>query len=313
MIGLVFVQASLQAIVDDDIRDQVPTRLTALEQRQLVRRQTPADPEALEYRFGHLMIRDAAYAGLLKRTRAHLHERFVAWADEANRAVDRATEFEEILGYHLEQAHRYLAELGPLDEHGVALGVDASGRLASAGRRAFVRGDMPATANLLRRAAGLLPGGHAARPRLQFQFGLALWETGEYGAATAALEEASAGAAALQDTGLQTTARLTLLMKQYYADPSKVEGRVEDRVREGIGVLERVGDEEGLARAWLAMAGLRMVDRQWGAAAKAIENVGCRRGIEPSTRVANRRCLVRLTSRKDDNVGAAQSAAAEPC
>jgi tetratricopeptide (TPR) repeat protein len=34
-----------------------------------------------------------------------------------------------------------------------------------------------------------------------------------------------------------------------------------------------VGDEEGLARAWLAIAGLRMGDRQWGAAAKAIENV----------------------------------------
>lgn len=273
VIGLVFVQAALQAIVDDDVRSQVPAHLTTLEQRQLVRRQAPADEEALQYRFAHLMIRDAAYAGLLKRTRAELHERFVAWADEANRAVDRATEFEEILGYHLEQAHRYLSELGPLDQHGIALGIDASGRLASAGRRAFVRGDMPATANLLRRAAALLPASHPSRPRLQFQFGLALWETGEYSAAAAALDGAKAGAAALQDTGLETTARLTLLMKQYYADPSKVEGRVEDRVREAIAIVERVGDEEGLARAWLAMAGLRMVDRQWGQAAKAIEKV----------------------------------------
>jgi class 3 adenylate cyclase/tetratricopeptide (TPR) repeat protein len=273
VIGLVFVQAALQAIVDDEVRSEVPVHLITLEQRQLVRHQAPAEEEALHYRFAHLMIRDAAYAGLLKRTRAELHERFVAWADEANRAVDRATEFEEILGYHLEQAHRYLSELGPLDEHGVALGIDASGRLASAGRRAFVRGDMPATANLLRRAAALLPASHASRPRLQFQFGLALWETGEYGTATAALDGAMTGAAALQDTGLETTARLTLLMKQYYADPSKVEGRVEDRVREAIAIVERVGDEEGLARAWLAMAGLRMVDRQWGEAAKAIENV----------------------------------------
>jgi class 3 adenylate cyclase/tetratricopeptide (TPR) repeat protein len=275
VIGLVFVQASLQAIVDEEVRSQVPIHLTALEQRQLVRRQNaePVEDEALGYRFAHLMIRDAAYAGLLKRTRAELHERFVAWADEANRAVDRGTEFEEILGYHLEQAHRYRSELGPLDEHGVALGVDASGRLASAGRRAFVRGDMPATANLLRRAAALLPGSHVSRPRLQFQFGLALWETGEYAAAAAALDAATSGAAALHDTGLEATARLTLLMKQYYADPSKVEGRVEDRVREAIAIVERVGDQEGLARAWLAMAGLRMVDRQWGEAAKAIERV----------------------------------------
>src|SRR6202162_2956743 len=50
VIGLVFVQAALQAIVDDDVRSQVPAHLTALEQRQLVRRQTPAEEEALEFR-----------------------------------------------------------------------------------------------------------------------------------------------------------------------------------------------------------------------------------------------------------------------
>ena len=283
VIGLVFAQAALQAIVDDDVRGQVPTHLATLETRQFLRRQAAADEEALAYRFDHLMIRDAAYAGLLKRTRAHLHELFVAWADEVNRASDRATEFEEILGYHLEQAHRYLSELGPLDEHGVALGIDGSGRLASAGQRAFVRGDMPATANLLRRAAGLLPVDHAARPRLLLQFGLALWETGEYGPADAALAAAIDGAAALGDEGLATTARLELLMTQYYADPSKVEGRVEDRVREGVRVLERLGDEAGLSRAWLAMAGVRMVDAQWGAAAQAIENV-----IEHAQRAGDR-------------------------
>ena len=157
MIGLVFAQAALQAIVDETFGPTSRPASTRSSTRQLVRRQTADGRRGREYRFGHLMIRDATYAGLLKRTRAHLHERFVAWADEVNRAADRATEFEEILGYHLEQAHRYLSELGPLDEHGVALGIDASGRLASAGQRAFVRGDMPATANLLRRAAACCP------------------------------------------------------------------------------------------------------------------------------------------------------------
>src|SRR5439155_14121629 len=98
-----------------------------------------------------------------------------------------------------------------------------------------------------------------------------------------ALEAAIAGAAALRDTGLETTARLTILMKQFFADPSKVEGRVEDRIREGIRVMERVGDEEGLAHAWLAMAGLRMVDNQWGAAAQAIERM-----IEHARRAGSR-------------------------
>ncbi len=55
------------------------------------------------------------------------HEQFVEWADSVNR--EGATEYEEILGYHLEQAHRYLSELGPLDDHGRALG---GGRLSPA-------------------------------------------------------------------------------------------------------------------------------------------------------------------------------------
>ena len=283
VIGLAFAQAALEAIVEGDVRDEVPAHLATLEQRQLVRRQSLAAEAAPEHRFAHQMIRDATYAGLLKRARARLHERFVAWADETNRAADRATEYEEIVGYHLEQAHRYLAELGPLDAHGVALGIDASGRLASAGRRAFERGDMPATANLLRRAAGALPFGHAAQPRLQFDLGLALFETGQYAAAVAALEAAIAGAAARQDAGLETTARLALLMKQYYADPAQIEGSVEDRVRDSLRTLERIGDEEGLARAWLALSGLRMVDNQWGAAAEAIENM-----IEHARRAGNR-------------------------
>ena len=273
VIGLAFAQAALEDIVDNDVRDDVPLHLASLERRQFVRRQTLGGEEALAHRFVHQMIRDATYAGLLKRARAQLHERFVSWADQANRETDRATEYEEIMGYHLEQAHRYLSELGPLDAHGVGLGVDASRRLASAGRRALERGDMPATANLLGRAASALPDGHASRPQLQFQFGLALWETGQYEPARAAIDAAIAAAAAIGDTGLETTARLALLMKQYYADPSKIEGRVKDRIRDSIRVLERVHYDEGLARAWLAMAGLRMVDRQWSEAAKAIGKV----------------------------------------
>ncbi len=272
VIGLVFAQAALQAIVDDDLRANVPTHLTELESRQFVRRQTAADDEAIEYRFGHLMIRDATYAGLLKRTRALLHERFVAWADENNRAADRATEFEEILGYHLEQAHRYLSDLGPLDEHGVAVGMDAAGRLSSAGQRAFVRGDMHATSNLLRRAAALLPDSDVDRPRLLYRSGMALWETGDYEAADAAIAAAADGAAATGDTALETTARLQLFITQFTIDPSKVEGRVEDRVRQSIRVLEGLDDDEGLARAWLAMAEPLVAEARWGAATQAIEN-----------------------------------------
>ena len=85
-----------------------------------------------------------------------MHVEFVKWADQVNAESDRGQEFEAILGYHLEQAYKYLGELGPIDEAGAAIGRDGARRLASAGRRAFAKGDMHAAANLLERAAALL-------------------------------------------------------------------------------------------------------------------------------------------------------------
>ena len=59
-------------------------------------------------------MRETVYNGLLKRARAKLHTEFVRWADKLNADNDRAQEFEAILGYHLEQAYKYLGDLGPM-------------------------------------------------------------------------------------------------------------------------------------------------------------------------------------------------------
>ena len=64
---------------------------------------------------------------------------FVRWLDRANADNDRGLAYEEILGYHLEQAHRYLSELGPLDDEAVAIGADAARRLSNAANRALAR------------------------------------------------------------------------------------------------------------------------------------------------------------------------------
>ena len=84
------------------------------------------------YRFQHQLIRDATYQGLLKQSRAVLHELFVGWAEGKNEDRDRAAEFDEILGYHLEQAYRCWRELGRLDDHAVG---PRCGRLRAARRR----------------------------------------------------------------------------------------------------------------------------------------------------------------------------------
>src|SRR5437867_4267373 len=72
------------------------------------------------FRFGHLLIRDAAYAAVPTHGRARLHEQFAGWLEATS--GDRATEFEEIVGYHLEQAYWYREQLAPIGDEASALG-----------------------------------------------------------------------------------------------------------------------------------------------------------------------------------------------
>ena len=87
-------------------------RLAALVRKELIRPDRAQLPGDDAFRFRHLLIRDAAYDALPKATRAELHERLADWLEERG---DDLVELDEILGYHLEQAARYKAELGQPD------------------------------------------------------------------------------------------------------------------------------------------------------------------------------------------------------
>ena len=117
-----FPEPAVHFLAPEAVREALPAHLAALDRKQFVHpAESGVDGEA-HFRFHHILIRDAAYNGQLKRTRSETHERFVEWADGVNAERQRALEFDEILGYHLEQAHRLLAELGPLDDHGASSG-----------------------------------------------------------------------------------------------------------------------------------------------------------------------------------------------
>src|SRR5262249_1706057 len=121
VVGGVFARAAVEAIVSDGLRPQVESLLETLVGRRPVE-PTESEFEAHVYKFQHGLVRDTAYGALLKRTRALLHERFADWAERVNRDREREAEYAEILAYHLEQAHDYLASLGPADAHALALG-----------------------------------------------------------------------------------------------------------------------------------------------------------------------------------------------
>jgi class 3 adenylate cyclase/tetratricopeptide (TPR) repeat protein len=249
VIGVEFPQSAVEELVAEALRPAVGVRLSSIAARQLIH---PAPTALAEdaYRFDHILIRDAAYGRLLKRERAEFHERFADWAVRTKREREREGEFEEIIGYHLEQAATYLAELGPLDARGQRIAEGGAFRLAAAGRRALGRGDMPASANLFRRAVQLLPRADARRLDLLPELGEALLETGEFAAAEVFLDEAIECAAANDDARLHARASLMrLLLRAHSSAPEHWSGQLEHDARAIMDVLDEAKDNANLAAA----------------------------------------------------------------
>ena len=106
--GEVFHRGAVAELSPDPVRADVESHLATLVRKELIRSTSPMFPEDEGFRFRHLLIRDAAYESLPKATRAELHERFADWLEQ-----HELVEGDEIVGYHLEQAYRYRAELDP--------------------------------------------------------------------------------------------------------------------------------------------------------------------------------------------------------
>ncbi|HEX6332037.1 MAG TPA: adenylate/guanylate cyclase domain-containing protein [Actinomycetota bacterium] len=267
VIGQVFFRGAVETLAPEPVRPHVAESLTRLVARELIGPHESQFAGQEAFRFAHLLIRDAAYLGLLKRTRAELHERFVDWLEAA--APDRVLEFEEIRGHHLEAAYRILTELGPADEHATAIGRRGSSYLASAGRRALARGDMPAAAGLLRRAASLLPPADEEAPRLLLQAGEAMIEVGDFELAERVLDELVERAEANSDRGLEANARMVRLNLQVSTQPEGIERRIEAEVERALPVLDELGDHEGQARAWRLLTLAHWEACRWGTAETA--------------------------------------------
>ena len=131
--GRDFSRGGLLALSPPEELAGLDSRLMALVRRGLVRAVRGGDDDT--YRFHHVLVRDVAYAGTTKDARAELHERFGTWLEQRGKAAD------EIVGYHLEQAHRYRKELRPGDPGVVGLAQRAGRVLAAAGIGAWKRAD----------------------------------------------------------------------------------------------------------------------------------------------------------------------------
>jgi class 3 adenylate cyclase len=187
VVGRSFGGGAALALVGGDDRAELDQRLSALERKDLIQADSGRFAGEPTFSFKHILIQDVAYQGILKEARVGYHERFADWLEST--AGERAGEYEEILGHHLERACTYLGELGPPDDHSRELASRASSRLASSGRRALARGDIAPAVKLLDRALLLLPEDDPGRRDLALKLGIALAETGDVSRADALLQD----------------------------------------------------------------------------------------------------------------------------
>ncbi len=296
VIGLEFAQPALESLAPEAIRPAMSTHLHALTRKQFIDPAATRDTETI-YRFHHQLVRDTVYNGLLKRTRATLHISFVRWADRVNAGRDRAREFEEILGYHLEQAHHYLAELGPLDEQGLAIGVDAAARLGGAGKRAFGRGDMNAAVNLLRRATALLKPSDPARLALLPDLGETLMEMGDFAAARGVLGEAVELASAAGNPRVRVTAQLVgMLVRLYSAEPGDWGDETLQLTQHAIPLLETEQAHDELATAWRLVGFVHGVAGRYGQVGAAVSKSMMHARLAGDERLVGRSGMALATS-----------------
>jgi class 3 adenylate cyclase len=187
VVGRSFSAGAVLELAGGDDRAELERQLSALVAKQLIEPDGSRFAGEQTFSFNHILVRDVAYQGILKGQRSELHASFAAWLERV--AGERANEYEEILGYHLERAHRYLAELGPLDERGRQLATRAAARLGSSGGRALARGDIGPAVNLLERAVSLLAEDDLLRRDLTVKLGIALAESGQLSRADALLHD----------------------------------------------------------------------------------------------------------------------------
>ena len=246
VVGREFSRAAVSALAPPELLAPLPGALMALVRKQMLVPETSGAGQDDVFRFGHILIRDAAYEAVPKKVRGEHHEQLAHWLDGWN-----AEATEEIVGFHLEQAYLARSGLGQPDEKLAALASRAGRLLASAGRRALGRDDFAAASSLLERAAALFDQADPEhRGAVIIDLGLALRESGQLEAA----DRSFAAAEGASGDRLRYRALVERSSLRAFVDPGVETDELLRVANQAIGVFESSEDDLGLAQAWLLVA-----------------------------------------------------------
>jgi DNA-binding SARP family transcriptional activator/class 3 adenylate cyclase/tetratricopeptide (TPR) repeat protein len=283
VLGTEFSLAALMPLLPAEARAFAVRHLETLERKELILRSRSSPLAEETFGFRHDLIRLAAYRSMTKATRAELHEWVAHWLEDG--ADQGRSEFEELIGYHLEQAHRFRRELGLHDAQTRTLGVRAGEQLASAGLRAFARFDAAAAENLLSRARALLPHDHPLGSKLVRNLAEAHAVMGRHADADGLLSELLEEVRVSEDIGLEHFIRLerARILLATGPDPTSLDA-IRDEAERALKVFEADGNEAGLSHACHVLG---LVHQRLGELSE-MEQVA-RRGLAHAERSGNAR------------------------
>lgn len=268
VLGASFDLVDLESLVPMEVRSELAGLCDNLVRRDLLLHRENDLPGA--FRFGHLLIRDAAYEQLTKEDRAALHEAV------GGRLLmlygHRAAEFDELVGYHLEQAFRHRRDLRQETPADRAIGDAAAERLARAGRRASRRGDVGAATGLLARTAALLRHDDQRRARALLDLGQNVMDGGRLEEADALFAEA----ASIPGTDPLTSALVDVCQGEAALQrdtPGTSTAVLHHKARAALDVFTEHGDERAVLRGgWLLYLTSMHLGRS-GSAREAIDHL----------------------------------------
>ena len=178
---------------------------------------------------------------------ARADARAVRHTGSPSRCGERMVEYEEIVGYHLEQAFRYREELGPDRRRGPRARRRWPRCAARVGGhpRACAAATCPAAVKLLERALALIDAGSPGRLEVMIKLGRCLFELGELRRAETVLEETvEAGGRARRPAASRCARRSSC--RTSASGPTPERGMTRGRrpwSSEAMPVFEAAGDE----------------------------------------------------------------------
>jgi class 3 adenylate cyclase/tetratricopeptide (TPR) repeat protein len=245
--GELFHRGAVQELAPEGT--PITPRLATLVRKEVIRADRPQLQGEDGFRFRHLLIRDTAYHGLPKAFRADLHVKLARWLQNRD---ERLADLDEIVGYHLAQAYSYRAELGSADSSR-PLADEAIERLATAGRRAADRRDLHAAAALFRRGLSLADPGSSLERSLGIELASVLIDAGGFEDADDALRAVERAGEAAGDAVAVAHARLGLCTVAEWLKPEGAAVEARRQAEAAMPIFEAVGDQLGMAKAWLAL------------------------------------------------------------